>query len=129
MISACLVVLAGMTIPFVHSDSLNVLLSQRLTIYSRAIGDLPLHSFVIGGSQLYLDSSYLSLWTALGLPFMIALCSFLVLRVREFFRTGRITEICLMMSVASYGITEGILISPAVPLTIVFWTLLLYGRS
>ena len=128
-ISAFLVVVAGMTIPFINSNSLNLLLSLRLTTYSRAIEHLPLHSFVIGGSQLYLDSSYLSLWTALGIPFMTALCSFLVLRVREFFRSGRITEICFMMSFAAYGITEGVLISPALPLTIVFWTLLLYGRS
>jgi len=132
IISMLIIVTIGLLLPFVskipfpHYSDLDILLSYRLSLYSKSIDSTPLYSFLLGGRNAKVDSSYLTILLALGLPFMFFFVTLLIAKTKQFYKQNSIEKASMLLSIALYGITESIFFSPAIPIAILFWSLLLF---
>lgn len=113
-----------LAVNYQNYTNINYILSGRPSLIYKFFSNLSLRELIFGGNlfKVTIDNAYILLLKFYGILFLILF--FLILNhVRE----HRPHELAFIISMLIYGLFEGVLASPAVPVSSLFWYLTLFG--
>lgn len=104
---------------------LDILLSHRLLLINRFINDLSLKEILVGGNNptFPIDNSYLRFLMHYGILFLLGFLCVLFFKIRN--NNYDHIESAFVITMLAFGIFESVLISPGIPVSILFWYLIL----
>ena len=114
-----------LSINFQAFPNLNVLTSWRLQFTNEFIFDLSSREFLLGGyeGRITLDNSFLSFLKNFGILFLLQL--FFVIFFSNKNKQFDYRESAFLITMLIFGIFESVLVSPGIPVSILFWYLIL----
>jgi hypothetical protein len=120
-----LLVYIYMVINYQNYINIDLILSGRLRLTNHLFNEISFREFVFGGNltKITIDNSYLIFIKYYGTFFLIFFL-FTLVNVKE----NRPHELAFIISMLIFGFFESVLVSPAVPVSSLFWYLILQGK-
>lgn len=117
-----LLVYIYLVINYQNYPNIDFILSGRLTLINHLFNEISFREFVFGGNltKITIDNSYLIFIKYYGTFFLIFFL-FTLVNVKE----NRPHELAFIITMLIFGFFESVLVSPAVPVSSLFWYLIL----
>jgi len=111
-------------------QTLNTILSYRLSYINLFFYNMTFFDFIFGGNNfiITLDNSYLMILKNFGIIYLIYIL-FKAYFIKEKLIKFNKFEISFIITILIFGFFESVLISPGVPISIVFWYLILSKKN
>ena len=124
-ISPCLI-----TLSFFQSEQMNKLLSLRPMFFARYAADNTIWDLLLGGSKVVpVDNFYLVFLYNFGVLPYVLLSIFSIKLVSTLYKQNRFLECAFFVSMCVFGLFEGSLLRPEIPIVLFFWLLFANNKS
>jgi hypothetical protein len=125
----------GILMPIFSKSFINIypkldsFFSNRLILWTNFVESSTIYNLFFGGANIKVDSSYLNILYGYGIIFVIIFIINTIKITINLYNMRKYDYLALLTSLLTYGITENILILPTIPITIIFWSILINDKS